>query len=285
MAFANIREVIRSVELGRMHLAFFHKTSVPTPGAQRWADCSMGAGIPIYNAYVGGQLEATPMIGQKNQGLYMGPAPSSVHQKHLLQVSMASPQTTNGPPYTVIIADYLMFYPLVDGDSTDQQDMDNTATLPRYADGNGVQLALVITTPMSGSGTVDVNVTTTDDVDVTINVKTTTSSTVGVLAHTGVSNVAISSTPFVPLGDIKGIKRVNWVTNLASLGGFYALVLVKPLATMMLREPLTMTEHSLLHHKAGLPRVHDGAYINFFLQAVGSGNPGVLRGELDFVWG
>jgi hypothetical protein len=34
-----------------------------------------------------------------------------------------------------------------------------------------------------------------------------------------------------------------------------------------------------------MPRVYDGAYINFLLQAVGSGNPGVLRGELDFVWG
>ncbi len=288
MAFSNIREIIRSVELGRMHLSFIHKTSVPTPGANRWADCSMGAGTPIYNAYVGGQYEATPMIGQKNQGIYLGPTPPAGMQKHLAQVAMASPTTGGtGAPYSVVIADYLMFYPLIDGDSTDQQDMDNTATLPRYADGNGVQLMLVVTTPMTASGTVQVNVTTSDDVDVTINVPITVSGTVGVIINTATSNTAIASTPFAPLESAKGIKRVNWVMNGGSFGGFYALVLVKPLTTMMIREPLTMTEHSLIHHKAGLPRVYDGAYINFLLQAssTGTGNPGVIRGEFDFIWG
>ena len=285
MAFANIREVIRSVELGRMHISFIHKTSVPTPGTQRWADCSMGAGTPIYNAYVGGQAEATALTGQKNQGIYVGPTPSTGQVKHLLQVSMASPQTTNGPPYTVIIADYLMFYPLIDGDSTDQQDMDNTAVLPRYTDGNGVQLMLVTTTPMSASGDIQINVTTSDDVDVTLTASITFSGTVGVIAQTAVQNVALSSTPFVPLGAVKGIKRINWIINLGALGGFYAAVLVKPLTTMMLREPLTMTEHSLLHHKSTMPRIYDGAYINFLLQSSSSGSPGVVRGEFDFVWG
>lgn len=284
MAFANIREVIRSVELGRMHNAFIHKTSVPTPGAQRWADCSMGAGTPIYNAYVGGQYESTQMIGQKNQGVYLGPTPNAGQQKHIAQVSMASPQTTNGPPYTVIIGDYLMFYPLIDGDSTDQQDMDNIVGLPRYTDGKGVQMMLVCTTPMTAPGNIQINVTTSDDVDVTITTPTTVAGTVGVLIQSAVSNVALSSTPFVPLGDVKGIKRVNWVTNLASLGGFYAIVLIKPLTTMMLREALTMTEHSLVQDKFLIPRVYDGAYINFILQAVGSGNPGAIRGEVDLIW-
>ena len=225
------------------------------------------------------------MIGQKNQGIYLGPTPNAGQQKHLAQVSMASPQTTNGPPYTVIIGDYLMFYPLIDGDSTDQQDMDNTAVLPRYTDGNGVQMMLVCTTPMTASGSVQINVTTSDDVDVTITANTTVAGTVGVIIQSAVNNVALSATPFVPLGGVKGIKRVNWVTNLASLGGFYALVLIKPLTTIMLREALTMTEHSLVKAKFLIPRIYDGAYINFILQAVGSGNPGVMRGELDFIWG
>lgn len=287
MAFSNIREIVRSVELGRMHLAFVHKTSVPTPGANRWADCSMGAGTPIYNAYVGGQYEATPMIGQKNQGIYTGPNPPAGMQKHLAQVAMASPTTGGtGAPYTALIADYLMFYPLIDGDSTDQQDMDNVAPLPRYADGVGVQMMLVVTTPMTTSGTVQVNVTTADDVDVTLTVPITVSGTVGVVINTAVSNISISSTPFAPLQG-RGIKRVNWVMNLGSFGGFYAVVLVKPLTSLMIREPLTMTEHSLIHHKAALPRIYDGAYINFMLQAStgGTGNPGVMRGELDFIWG
>lgn len=287
MAFANIREIVRAVELGRMHLAFFHKTSVPTPGAYRWADCSMGAGTPIYNAYVGGQAEATPLIGQKNQGIYTGATPATGQQKYLAQVSMASPQTSGGAPYTVQICDYLMFYPLIDGDSTDQQDMDNAASLPRYADGVGVQLMLVVTTPMTTSGGIQINVTTADDVDVTLTTSTTVSGTVGVVVNTAANNTVVSATPFVPIGQHRGIKRINWITNQASLGGFYAAVLVKPLASMMLREPLTMTETSLIHHKASMPRIYDGAYINFLLQASANGtsSPGVIRGEFDFIWG
>ena len=288
MSFANIREIVRAVELGRMHLSFIHKTSVPTPGANRWADCSMGAGTPIYNAYVGGQYEATPMIGQKNQGIYLGPTPPAGMQKYLAQVAMASPTTGGtGAPYTVVVADYLMFYPLIDGDSTDQQDMDNTATLPRYESGSGVQMMLVVTTPMTSSGMVQINVTTSDDVDVTLSVPTTVSGTVGVITQTSAAAQSIASTPFGPLGDAKGIKRVNWVTNGGSLGGFYAIVLVKPLTTLMIREPLTMTEHSLIHHKTGLPRIYEGAYVNFLMQAAttGTGNPGVIRGEFDFLWG
>ena len=89
----------------------------------------------------------------------------------------------------------------------------------------------------------------------------------------------------MPLGEHRGIKRINWITNQAALGGFYAAVLVKPLTSMMLREPLTMTEQSLIHHKASMPRIHDGAYINFMLQASANStsSPGVIRGEFDFL--
>ncbi len=287
MSFLNHREIIRAVELGRMHLQFIHKTSTPTPGGSRWADCSMGAGTPIYNAYVGGQLEATQLVGQKNQGIYTGPAPAAGQAKYLAQISLASPQTSNGAPYTVQICDYLMFYPLIDGDSTDQQDMDNIVSLPRYTNGVGVQMMLVVTTPMTASGDIQINVTTADDVDVTLTCNTTTSGTVGVIINTAANNAAVSATPFVPLGPHRGIKRINWITNLAALGGFYAAVLVKPLTSMMLREPLTMTEVSLVHHKASMPRIYDGAYVNFLLQASssGTGSPGVMRGEFDFIWG
>lgn len=287
MSFLNHREIIRAVELGRMHLQFIHKTSVPTPGANRWADCSMGAGTPIYNAYVGGQAESTQLIGQKNQGIYTGPTPSTGQTKHLAQIALASPQSSGGPPYTVQICDYLMFYPLIDGDSTDQQDMDNITSLPRYANGVGVHLMLVCTTPMTASGYIQINVTTADDVDVTLTASTTVAGTVGVVINTAVNNTSVSSTAFVPLGAHRGIKRINWITNQAALGGFYAAVLVKPLTSMMLREPLTMTEQSLIHHKSSMPRVYDGAYINFLLQAssAGSGSPGVIRGEFDFIWG
>lgn len=284
MAFRNVRDVLAAWEAGRCWNSFVHKSSCPTPGATRWADMSMGAGTPIYNAYVGAQYEATPLVGTKNQGINTGPAPQAGKAKYLAQMAMASTQGTNGPPYTVQVCDYLMFYPLVDGDSTDQQDLVNDATLPRYTDGVGVQAMLVCSTPTAANGTVLVNVTTADNVDVTLSVTVYTASATGQIFNSAGSTTATASNPFIPLAEHRGIKRVNWVTNTSGLGGFYNVVLVKPITSMMVREVNTMTEHCLVSQKLSLPRIYDGAYINFLIGAQNTGNPAVLRGQFDFIW-
>ncbi len=288
MSFRNIRDVMTSWEQGRCWNSFIHKTSTPTPGTLRWADMSMGAGTPIYNAYVGGQLEATQFIGQKNQGVFTGPPLAAGQERYLAQVALTSPQTTNGAPYDYIVADYLMFYPLVDGDSTEQQDMDNTVTLPRYTDGVGVKAFLVITTPMTSDGDVTVGYTDCDDIDRTVTVRCLVGSVAvgGIIqgaAAGGTITVTRALTPFLPIPE-RGIKRINYVTNITPLGGFFAVCLCKPLATLMQREALTYTEKCLITAQLGLPRIYPGAYINFLIFATNSGNPSTVRGQLDFIW-
>lgn len=285
MSFRNIRDVMTSWEQGRCWNSFIHKTSTPTPGTLRWADMSMGAGTPIYNAYVGGQLEATQFNGQKNQGVFTGPPLAAGQERYLAQVALTSPQATNGPPYDYIVADYLMFYPLVDGDSTDQQDMDNTVTLPRYTDGVGVKAFIVITTPMAGDGAFTIGYTDCDDVDRTFTTSINFSATVGVIAQTAVqgTNVTRGLSPFIAIPE-RGIKRINYVLNAAAMGGFFAICLCKPLATLMQREALTYTEKCLISNHLSLPRIYPGAYINFLIFATNSGNPSTVRGQLDFIW-
>ena len=77
---------------------------------------------------------------------------------------------------------------------------------------------------------------------------------------------------------------MNWVKNLAGLGGFYNVVLVKPITSMLVREHLTMTEHCFVSQKLSLPRIYDGAYINFLIGSTNTGNPAALRGQFDFIW-
>lgn len=287
MSFRNIRDVMTSWEQGRCWNSFIHKTSTPTPGTLRWADMSMGAGTPIYNAYVGGQLEATQLNGQKNQGVFTGPPLAAGQERYLAQVTLYSVQN-GGPPYTCIIADYLMFYPLVDGDSTEQQDMDNTVTLPRYTDGVGVKAFLVITTPMTSDGDVTVGYTDCDDIDRTVTVRCLVGSVAvgGIIqgaAAGGTITVTRALTPFLPIPE-RGIKRINYVLNAAAMGGFYAICLVKPLTTMMLRENTAHTEKCLISNHLSLPRIYPGAYINFLLFSNGTGNPAIIRGQFDFIW-
>lgn len=285
MAIDSIGGAIDAYSAGGCWNSFFHKTSTPTPGAGYWGDMSMGAGIPVYQAYVGGQYEATPVIGQKNQGINIGPAMVGDQKRYLAQLSVMTPVITNGPPMTLQLCDWLMFYPLIDGDSLDQQDMTNEFSLPRYTDGVGVRAFLVVTTPMTANGTTTINYTDTDDVDQSITFAVLSSATVGSIANcssTAISNNARS--PFIPIKG-KGIKKINSVTNLASMGGFLSLVLVRPITTVMIREGAVQTERCLISNFLTLPRIYDGAYLNWLALTSGTASPGTLRGQLDFVYG
>ena len=181
-----------------------------------------------------------------------------------------------------------MFYPLVDGDSTEQQDMINDVSLPRYTDGVGVKAFLVVTTPMTADGDVTVGYTDCDDIDRSITVRCLVGSVaVGGIIHGAAAGGAITVTraltPFLPIPQ-RGIKRINYVTNAAGLGGFFAVCLCKPLASLMQREALTMTEKCLITAQLSMPRIYPGAYLNFLLFAGSFGNPSTIRGQLDFVW-
>lgn len=52
----------------------------------------------------------------------------------------------------LILLDYLGFYPFIDESVTDKQFTDNTVTLPRYADGDGVQIMPVVVAGQTGGG-------------------------------------------------------------------------------------------------------------------------------------
>ena len=55
-----------------------------------------------------------------------------------------------------------MYYPFLDGDSTDPQDLDNTATLPRYVDGKGLRAYIVAQGAGAGLGSYSMSYTNQD---------------------------------------------------------------------------------------------------------------------------
>jgi hypothetical protein len=285
MSFNGIAPLAAAVaENGREWQSFFFKTSVPAPGAGRWADASVGAGIPIYNAYVGVQLEATPVTGSGNRGIYTGPQPASGQTKHIHALQAVS--VSAGVPLYMLLADYLLFYPLIDGDNTDQQTMDNALTLTRYTSGEGVRCMIVVQTPMAQNGTVTMSYTNSAGVSG----RTTTfgvnlSSVIGCIVNTSSSsNAATAESPFVPLanGD-KGIRSIESVTVAGAPGGFFNAVLVKPLAHLQLRENGTAAEKIMVPQSASCPQVENGAYLNWIINNASATAP-LLRGVVHFAW-
>lgn len=288
MSFSTVRALADSLDTdGATWTSFIHKTGGPASfGAGRWADLSMGAGTPKYNAYVGTQAAATPMTGAGNDGIYAGPGIAADKTKHLTLIGLQSTSTTLAPAHFTL-CDYLMHYPLIDGDDTAQQDMDNTSALPRYADGDDVMCMAVCTTPMVGNAAMTVSYTNQSGVAGRVSTSSIIASTVVgcIVSSSDSSGAANAVSPFIPLasGDA-GIRSIQSVTLSSGAGGFFALVLARPLAHAQLRESQTATEITQLMHRASLPEIKSGAYLNYIYLAGQSGTPVTLRGYLEFAW-
>lgn len=286
MGFSSFRDYAEDAsDRGQYWMSFMYKTGTPVlPAAGRWGDVSMSAGTPKYNAYVGSQGEATPLYGSGNNGIYAGESVAPL-TKHLSRILLQTNGATFAPA-KFVLCDYLMFYPLTDMDSTDLQEFVQAATLPRYANGKGVQVMLVSTVPQTANATCTISYTNQDGTPGRTSTFTILGpSNVGNLLTSG-STAAGGSNPFIPLqsGDY-GVRSVESIQLAASAGGFCSIVLVQTISSFLIRETNTATEHFYLKHKPSLPQVQDGAHLNFIFSSGVAAASSILRGELEFYWG
>lgn len=288
MALVGVHGLADGIEAGRFWESYIYKTTGPLNLGVRWGDASMAPGTPKYNAYVGSQFEATPLIGSGNNGIYTGPTPAPGESKYLTDIRLSTPQSTLVPSHWAL-CDYLQFYPLLDGDDTSEQLLVNAAPLPRYATGDGVQCFVVQTTPTLSNAILTLNYTNSDGVSgrSSSSLLITNTPTGAILTSANTTgSLASSQTPFFPLaGGDKGIRSIESATLAAGVGGFFALVLVKPLASIGVREVNTASELSMFMQMARCPIIYDGAYLNFIYLAGANTTTFNLFGRLSFTWG
>lgn len=277
----NLRRVSDCYSEGRFCEAEYRKVPALASTAGVWSDLSGAPGNPKPNYYVGDALTATALNG--TYGLYHGGAvaPASKHlHKFRLQTASAA-----HAPAAYILLDYLLFYPLVDMDSTDEQTMTNTVTLPRYADGVGVEMMLVATNPFLGGAAFFVTYTGADGVQRQSRVETSNTTTlIGTLVHAGAPTTAGGGQFIRREPGCRGVRRVDSITFLAPNGGLAALVLVKPLTTLMTNEVGTACEYDFATQLPRLPRIYDGAYLGLIGNSGASWAAAPLSGALTVVW-
>lgn len=272
----NIATIAKAFEFdGRYQYCFFNKPNIASPGVGgRIVDTSMASGQPKYNAYVGTQLTATQLIGSGNDGIFTGPAPETGYNKHLMTWGMrlVSPSTV----CSYVLADYLLFYPLIDLDSTDLQEMDAAASLPRYTSGVGVRAFLVCSVQSTANATATMVYVDDGDIQRTTTFRILTGTTNMLINGGGTS----STQHFIPLASgSKGIKSVVSIVLDAAAGGFGNLVLCRPLATHQNYELATHSEVSFVTDKLTIPKIENGAYLNILAQTMAAGAIN-LQGEL-----
>ena len=289
--FANLREVMAAQDAGKYLYASFRKRPTQTTASGIWFDISMSPGNPAPNYYIGPVGAFTPLKQSTDGGLRHGGSVSP--QRKFLRKLMALTVTATAAPLTMVLLDYIGFYPFVDESVTDEQLLDNTQAPTRYADSNGVMMMPVVVAAHSGAA-VPLTVKYTNQDGVADRISQTVAmgpqSVNGTILHSvaGGSATYQSSGPFIPLqrGDT-GVRSVQSVT-VGGVGdvGLFALVLVKPLATLDLRGIDAPTEVDFFADCGGsMPAIEDDAYLNFIALPVGNLSGADIHGVIETTFG
>jgi len=282
----NLRTLITDAyENGKYTYSTFRKLPAIASTAGYWVDLSMAPGTPKPNYYVGDERVATVPTAWYKQGLWHGGAVLP-QKKYLHKISLLGAGAAANPaPY--ILCDYLMYYSLIDMDSTDVQILDNSLTsLPRYTTGEGVQAFLVATQPYIGGGRFQITYTNQSGVSGRVSKITTTNTStyIGTIVNSNTAGLT-NFGAFIELqaGD-RGIRSVQSVNFFAANGGLASLVLVRPIATIMIREATAFAEFDFIKDKPSIPRIYDDAYLNFLTMPNGTIAAVPIMGEITTIW-
>lgn len=280
--FRNYTELVNALaNNGQVHSCTFRKVPSQASTARVWADLSMASGNPPPNYYVGTELTATLL--DDFRGIFHGDNKSPA-SKYITELGLTTPTAAFVGQYKLL--DYLLFYPFVDMDSADEQVMDNTITLPRYSNGDGVQVMAVAVTPSVGGGTFSFTYYNQNGVLKTSPVQRCNTASMNIASLiTSASAQVGEKGPFLTLADgDTGVRSIVSLTNVVLNGGLIALVLVKPLWDSAVYEVNTTSEKHFPQHISNCYQVTDGAYLNLIVLPAGSIAAGLLLGQAKFIW-
>lgn len=299
--FSNVAAWANSAaESGRNWLGSFRKVPGVTTITGQWFDYSTAAGSPVPNYYASSPLTAATLDSTK--GLPTGPGCTPA-KKHVLRWhvinSAASATATSSQNQALQLLDYLLYYPFIDMDAAgEDQLMDNTTTLARYADGAGVRMMLVAQASTLGGGQFTVTYTNQDGVAGRVTPTHFCAAAQPFGGLVSANGAAAGISPFLSLqaGD-SGVRSVESINFSIANGGLAALVLVKPLmpqysmegsrrtTTGTLESFGSVSRVEVLSMRAPTARIYDDSYIHF----IGCGAAGTLSGcqmvgILETVW-
>lgn len=281
MSFKSLKDYQEKVvDGGQSHSSTFRKTSASATTAGIWCDMSTMPGHPVTNFYASTPLTAATLLAREGIQHGSNQAPQKKYIKRITAMGSIA-------PLTFLLLDYLLYYPFLDGDATDEQFLDNTVTLPRYTDGAGVKAFVVAQGSYVGGAQFFINYTNQDGVSGRISELCTsnTATIAGTLISSGVAAGQFGWNIPLKNGDT-GIRSVESFTFLSANGGIFALVLAKDIGSFSTREANVPAEKDFfIDTGLSLPAIEDGAYLNFLALPNASIAAQPFYGSLQFVWG
>lgn len=281
----NVEQLVQAELDGKERIYTWRKTPSQTTTAGLWFDLSMSPGRPVPKYW----FDAPPAIAKavsysSDGGLEHGGGVSPSEKYLRLTTGIATVATAL--PLTMILCDYLLYYPSIDDSVLDKQIMDNTVTLPRYTDGKGVQVIAVSVAGRTGGARFYFTYTNSDGVSGRTSkiAYQNNSAALGTLQNNG-QNTNVSANPFLGLQDgDSGVRSIDSVVMLDADVGLMTLILVKPLGTSVIREITAPAEKDYFLESGVIPRIYDDAYLSFICLPQGTLAATALMGDIKTIW-
>ena len=280
-----VKELVDAELDGKVRHYTWRKTPSQVTTAGLWFDLSMSPGRPVPKYW----FDAPPAIAKQisysaDGGLEHGGGVSPSEKYLRLTTGIATVATAL--PLTMILCDYLLYYPSIDDSNLDPQPMDNTVTLPRYTDGDGVQAIAVSVAGRTGGQSFYFTYTNQDGVTDRVS-QTVVQNSAAALGTIVTSSTATNGggNPFIGLQDgDTGIRSIDSVVMLGADVGLFTLILVKPLGTSVIREITAPAEKDYFLESATIPRIYDDAYLSFLCLPQGTLAATALMGDIKTIW-
>lgn len=281
----NIEQLVQAELDGKERRYTWRKTPSQVTTAGLWFDLSMSPGRPVPKYW----FDAPPAIAKQvsysaDGGLEHGGGVSPSEKYLRLTTSLATVATAL--PLTIILCDYLLYYPSIDDSVLDEQVLDNTVTLPRYTDGAGVQVIAVSVAGRTGGARFYFTYTNSEGVSGRVSQTRyqNSAAALGTLQGNG-QNTNVASSAFIGLQDgDSGVRSIDSVFMLDADVGLMTLILVKPLGTTVIREITAPVEKDYFMDSGLIPQIYDDAYLSFVCLPQGTLAATALMGDIKTVF-
>lgn len=287
MSVSSTRELVQAEIDGKSRTSEFVKNVNQTTTAGVWYDLTGASGNPRAKQW----FDAAPLTAQQikqstDGGIFHGSSVGSSVAKYLRFLRAACASATP-LPMTLMLCDYLLYYPTIEDGNTDPQTLDNTLTLPRYTDGKGVMILPVTIAGRTGGQSFSVSYTNSAGTAgrTTPNATQNAVAAPGTVTTSATATLGATPSPFLPLqaGDA-GVRSCESVQMNGADTGFFALILVKPLATTVIRGIDAPYDKDYLLQASELETIQDDAYLSLLALPNGSLSGLAVRGLLKSVW-
>lgn len=283
----NVRELVSAELNGQSRTSEWVKNINQVTTAGVWYDLTGASGNPRAKQWFdAAPLTAAQITQSSDGGIYHGANLETSQTKFLRFVRVACASATPLPMH-IKLMDYLLYYPSIEDGNTDPQVMTNSVTLPRWTDGKGVMMMPVTISSRTGGQTFTVTYTNSDGVANRIS-QTVTQNAIaspGTITTSATASSNATSDPFIPLQDgDSGVRSIESVQMNGADTGFFALILVKPIADIVIRGIDAPYDKDFLIFANELNIIPNDAFISMVALPNGSLSGLAVRGLLKSIW-